>query len=120
MMARRASKYFGTFDVSRPYSNGGKVAGVLQIAQTVGRVGDSAIVSRWCRETENWMFHPYSSRIPPFWIRPRDDQDQSVDPRGHFAKRLRQSIDLRARLDGGIEQPAYQRTVQRSSGDDAA
>jgi DNA-directed RNA polymerase specialized sigma24 family protein len=35
------------------------------------------------------MFHPDSSRIPPFWIRPRDDQDQSVDPRVHeMAKRM--------------------------------
>jgi DNA-directed RNA polymerase specialized sigma24 family protein len=35
------------------------------------------------------MFQPDSSRIPPFWIRPRDDQDQSVDPRVHeMAKRM--------------------------------
>jgi len=35
------------------------------------------------------MFQPDSSRIPPFWIRPRDDQDQSVDPRVHeMAQRM--------------------------------
>ena len=35
------------------------------------------------------MFRPDSSRIPPFWIRPKDDQDQSVDPRVHeLAKRM--------------------------------
>ena len=41
------------------------------------------------RKNENWMFRPDSSRIPPFWIRPKDDQDQSVDPRVHeLAKRM--------------------------------
>ena len=27
------------------------------------------------------MFHPDLSRIPPFWVRPRDEQDQAIDPR---------------------------------------
>jgi DNA-directed RNA polymerase specialized sigma24 family protein len=29
----------------------------------------------------NGLFYSESSRIPPFWVRPRDEQDQSVDPR---------------------------------------
>lgn len=41
------------------------------------------------RDNENWMFRPDSSRIPPFWIRPRDDHDEPVDPRVHeMAKRM--------------------------------
>jgi DNA-directed RNA polymerase specialized sigma24 family protein len=40
-------------------------------------------------ETGNGMLRSETSRIPPFWIRPTDEQDRSIDPRVHeMAERL--------------------------------
>ena len=38
---------------------------------------------------ENQKLQPTPGQIPPFWIRPTDDLDQSIDPRVHeLAMRL--------------------------------
>jgi DNA-directed RNA polymerase specialized sigma24 family protein len=41
------------------------------------------------RDMENQKLQPTPGQIPPFWIRPTDDLDQSIDPRVHeLAMRL--------------------------------
>ena len=50
---------------------------------------DSARVISMSRDAENEGFSSNLNRIPPFWIRPGDDHDRSVDPRVHeVAERL--------------------------------
>jgi DNA-directed RNA polymerase specialized sigma24 family protein len=41
------------------------------------------------RDMENQKLQPTPGQIPPFWVRPTDDLDQSIDPRVHeLAMRL--------------------------------
>jgi DNA-directed RNA polymerase specialized sigma24 family protein len=51
---------------------------MIRRPRAVSAIGTGNSMSR---ETENERLRSTSNGIPPFWIRPRDDDDQSIDPR---------------------------------------